>query len=47
MTTLKTKAEIREIKRLKQRFAPKGGTLAGQFVKMKTARQYAKKKLKS
>jgi len=42
----KTKAEIREAKRLKQKYAPKGGTLAGQFQKIKTSRSYVRKKSK-
>ena len=40
----KTKAEKREEKRLKAKQAPKGGTLAGQMAKMKTAKQYLRKK---
>ena len=40
-----TKAEKREKIRQKAKFAPKGGTLAGQMQKMKTSRNYAKKNL--
>lgn len=44
MNHKKTKAELREIRRLKQRFAPKGGTLAGQVLRTKTSRLYLKRK---
>ncbi len=40
----KTKSEIREEKRLKERRKMKGGTLAGQKVKIKTAKGYAGQK---
>lgn len=46
MINKKTKAEMREEKRLKQKYAPKGGTLAGQLLKIKTSRSYARKKSK-
>ncbi|MCX6785340.1 MAG: hypothetical protein NTZ18_00625 [Candidatus Komeilibacteria bacterium] len=39
-----TKAEKRELLKIKERFAPKGGTLSGQIVKMKTSKGYLKRK---
>ncbi|MFH1598352.1 MAG: hypothetical protein ABIB97_04795 [Patescibacteria group bacterium] len=42
----KTKAEIREDKRLKERRQMKGGTLAGQKVRIQTAKGYSGKKHK-
>jgi len=41
-----TKAEKREAERLKRKNAPKGGTLAGELAKLKTAKFYAKRKNK-
>jgi hypothetical protein len=40
----KTKAERRAEKKLKLKFAPKGATLAGQLNKIRTAKNYAKRK---
>ncbi len=41
-----TKAEKREQIKQKAKFAPKGGTLAGQILKMKTSKNYLRKKRK-
>lgn len=42
----KTKGERREERRLKQKHAPKGGTLAGQINKLKINKFYIKKRKK-
>jgi len=45
MTKLKlTKAEKRETIQQKAKYAPKGGTLAGQMQKMRTSKNYLQRK---
>ena len=44
MERKKTKAEVREEKRLKQKYAPKGATFAGQINKLKINKFYNKKR---